>query len=123
MKFLIKLFLEDQGDYILGPGRLELLRATEALGSLHKAAQSLGMSYRWAWGRLQKSEKALGIKLLTPEGSTGRGSPKLLTTEGRDLLRWYGEIEVQLMANLADFWHNRPDFLKNAAERNSRSKV
>lgn len=95
MKLTAKIFLEDRSRYVLGPGRIELLKTTEALGSLHKAAQALGMSYRWAWGRVRDSEKELGFKLLVsqPGGGGGRGTPKVLSPEGRALLRWYEEAE------------------------------
>ena len=77
------------GQELLGQGRVELLRRMAELGSLKKAAESMGMSYRLAWGRLKKMEEALGRPLvesgdnrrggysLTPAGEElgGRGAP------------------------------------------------
>ncbi|MGL4209557.1 MAG: winged helix-turn-helix domain-containing protein [Candidatus Adiutrix sp.] len=111
MKLSAKLFLETEGRYILGPGRLKLLEATSALGSLHKAAQSLGMSYRWAWGRLRDSEKALGFPLLTQEGHGGRGKPKILTPEAQELLKWFSQLESQLDITLTASLAQCPKFL------------
>lgn len=93
MKLLSKLFIENNGKYIFGPGRAELLRAIDRLGSLSKAAQEQGMSYRWAWGRIKEAEKALGIRLLAPDTGAGRGNTKVLTAEAHQLLEWFTSIE------------------------------
>lgn len=113
MKLSAKLFLEEEEHYILGPGRMAMLRAIETLGSLHKVAQSLGMSYRWAWGRLKDAEKALGIKLLMQEGPPGGGKAKVLTAEARELLQWYTEVEEKVAKTMREIDVRRPDFLKN----------
>ncbi|MDR2141897.1 MAG: LysR family transcriptional regulator [Deltaproteobacteria bacterium] len=93
---IAKIFLASEENYVLGPGRVALLRATESLGSLNKAAQAAGMSYRWAWGRLKDSEKALGVRLLAAKPAAGRGQPKALTPEGQELLDWYAAVESQV---------------------------
>lgn len=98
---LIKLFLEDYGKYVFGPGRAELLRAVDALGSLNKAAQKQGMSYRWAWGRIREAEKALGVKLLMTDKELGKGNTKILTPEARELLEWFTALEKE-MRSLAE---------------------
>lgn len=112
MKISTKIFLEENHSYILGPGRLDLLKATGELGSLHKAAQAMGMSYRWAWGRIRDSEKDLGVPLLTQEGDGGRGKPKVLSVEARELLQWYAEMEERISAVLEASVAQRPEFLK-----------
>ena len=112
MKLAAKIFLEDHHKLVLGPGRMELLKATESLGSLHKAAQAMGMSYRWAWGRLKTAEKELGIPLLTQEGTPGRGKTKILSAEARELLRWYSEIESKTAEVLLESALKCPAFLK-----------
>ncbi len=111
MNLSVKLFLEDQGKYILGPGRMELLRSVEELGSLRKAAQKLGMSYRWAWGRLNDAEKALGVSLLAHDPEAG-GKAKTLTAEARALLSWYGATEKEMALIFAGAIADSPDFLK-----------
>ena len=112
MKLSAKIFLEDHQKFVLGPGRMALLRATATLGSLHKAAQAQGMSYRWAWGRLRTAEQELGIPLLTQEGAPGRGKAKVLSLEARELLEWYTELENKVESLLAETMAKRPSFLK-----------
>lgn len=108
MHLVGKLFLEQNGQYIFGPGRAELLKQVEELGSLHKAAQKLGMSYRWAWGRLRDTEKALGVSLLVPD----KGKAKVLSPQARQLLAWFGLVTGQWQAELARAATNCPDFLQ-----------
>lgn len=112
MKLVAKVFLEDNQKLILGPGRMELLKATESLGSLHKAAQAIGMSYRWAWGRLKTAEKELGFPLLTQEGTPGRGKAKILSDEARELLRWYYDLEKKVQEVMLEKSLDCPEFLK-----------
>jgi molybdate transport system regulatory protein len=107
MNLVAKIFLGDGDFYALGPGRVALLRATERLGSLNKAAQSVGMSYRWAWGRLKDSEKALGLTLLASTSKKGR--PKGLTERGRELLAWYTDLEEKIAKVLGEY--PQPAFL------------
>ncbi|MFO7813730.1 MAG: LysR family transcriptional regulator, partial [Pelovirga sp.] len=52
-----KIWLEVNGQPFLGGGRLRLLRAIAATGSINAASQQLGISYRKAWSQLQEMEK------------------------------------------------------------------
>jgi molybdate transport repressor ModE-like protein len=65
------------------PLLFRLLEAVEASGSLAKAAQTLGFSYRHIWGSLGKWEKAVGRPLVRLE--RGRGAK--LTDFGEKLIR------------------------------------
>ncbi|MDR3204015.1 MAG: LysR family transcriptional regulator [Deltaproteobacteria bacterium] len=112
MKLTAKIFLEDHQKLVLGPGRINLLKATEPLGSLHKAARAIGMSYRWAWGRIKTAERELGLPLLTQEGEPGKGKNKILSSEARELLRWYSEIESKTEQALLEGALKCPNFLK-----------
>lgn len=112
MKLVAKIFLNNNHRLVLGPGRLELLKATAALGSLHKAAQAIGMSYRWAWGRLKTAEKELGVPLLTQEGEQGRGKAKILSAEAREILKWYADLEKKVEEVMLESSQECPDFLK-----------
>ena len=90
----IKLWLDHQGNVQLGAGRAELLRRVGELGSLKKAAESLGMSYRAAWGRIKRIEEALGIAMVEAAGARRDGYQ--LTPEGRELvdafMLWYEDV-------------------------------
>lgn len=111
MNLSAKLFLEDCETYVLGPGRVELLRSVKELGSLRKAAQKLGMSYRWAWGRLNDAEKALGTSLLAHDKTSG-GKARTLTAEAHELLDWYDSIDKKVKTVLDNAVADQPAFLK-----------
>ena len=111
MHLLTKLYLERNGIFVLGPGRVKLLRSIDALGSLQKAALELGMSYRWAWGRLKDTEQALGVSLLSQDAGATRSKGKTLTKEARELLAWIESIENKLDDALRDGFADRPGFL------------
>jgi molybdate transport system regulatory protein len=90
----LHLWLESGQDMFLGLGRVQLLERVEEFGSLNKAAQAMGMSYRAAWGRLKRSESVLGAALVE---KTGPKQGFRLTELGRDLVRrfrdWHAEVE------------------------------
>lgn len=89
------LWLESGTEVYFGLGRVMLLNRIEELGSLRKAAESLGMSYRAAWGKLRATEEALGIGLVETIG-TKRGGYRL-TSAGRNLrdkfATWHDTVE------------------------------
>jgi molybdate transport repressor ModE-like protein len=61
----------------------QLLKAVRETGSLHRAAQEIGLSYRHAWGVMRTWEEMLGRSMLDME--RGRGAS--LTRFGERLLR------------------------------------
>ncbi len=90
----VHLWFENDEGMLFGLGRVHLLESVQRLGSLHRAAKELGMSYRAAWGRIKRTEEALGAPVLEKvAGSKGYS----LTPLGTDLLRrfaqWYAESE------------------------------
>lgn len=117
MRVFAKLFLEYGDDYIIGPGRIDLLRAIEELGSLRKAADKLGMSYRWAWGRLKNAEQDLGVSLMVRTTKKIGGRPNTLTKEAHELLAWYENIENIIEKTLDGARQNQPDFLRKLANK------
>lgn len=60
------------GDFVLDARLLPLLRAVAKEGSLNRAVSARRLSYRHAWGLLQKIERALGRQLVVME--RGRGA-------------------------------------------------
>lgn len=111
MHLSVKLFMEHDGQYVMGPGRLELLKTVQELGSLRKAAQKLGMSYRWAWGRLNNAEKELGTPLLVRTEEPVGGRPMVLTPEALELIAWFAKVEKDLKNALKQADKGMPAFL------------
>ncbi len=96
----LHLWLESENITVFGLGRLLLLDRIEELGSIRKASQQLGMSYRAAWGKIQASEESLGVKLVEIPGKKRDGCR--LTAEGRRLRdmykRWFAAVEEEALS-------------------------
>jgi len=90
----LKLWLQHENKILLGLGRAKLLKKIEELGSLKKAAESFGMSYRAAWGRIKRTEEAMGFTLLTAADTKREGCR--LSPAGREavdaFLVWYEDV-------------------------------
>jgi molybdate transport system regulatory protein len=90
----LKLWLQRENEVLLGLGRAQLLKKVEELGSLKKAAEELGMSYRAAWGRMKRTEKAMGFVMLEAAGAKRDGCR--LSPAGRDavaaFLAWHEDV-------------------------------
>lgn len=61
---------------------LQLLLSVQAAGSIAQAAQSVGLSYRYAWGLLHDAERLFGNPLI----SSGRGRGTRLTPLAEKLI-------------------------------------
>ncbi|HMM39728.1 MAG TPA: LysR family transcriptional regulator [Desulfovibrio sp.] len=90
----VHLWFENEGGMLFGLGRVQLLREVARLGSLHKAAQALGMSYRAAWGRIKRTEAALGNPVVAKvAGRKGYALTPLGEQLVSDFSSWHAEVE------------------------------
>lgn len=85
---------------LFGDGKWRLLHAIKQYGSIQKAAQELGRSYRKAWGDIKRAEEGTGRQLVTKvRGGTSGGSTQL-TDFGLQLLRewelYRNEVQTSL---------------------------
>ncbi|WP_366924679.1 substrate-binding domain-containing protein [Metallumcola ferriviriculae] len=73
-----------------------LLKATKRYGSLSRAAEEVGVSYRYAWGLIKKAEKQLSLQLLITKSGGSSGGGAELTADAEemmaDFLNLTGEI-------------------------------
>lgn len=96
-----KIWLEVDGEPLIGAGRERLLLAIESGGSLNAAAAELGISYRKAWSQLRQMELHAPFALVErTKGGKGGGSTHL-TPEARELLARYAKLKAELRS-LAD---------------------
>ena len=75
----VKVWLEAGGEYVFGHGMSEILKAVESTGSIKAAAHKLGKSYRYVWGRIKKTEEAIGQSLVDARVG-GRGPQRSCLT-------------------------------------------
>lgn len=83
------------GGIAIGPGKVALLEAIVAHGSISAAARSLGMSYRRAWMLIDELNRALVSPATTSEHGGRQGGGSVLTPEGHEIIRLYREIEQE----------------------------
>ncbi len=93
MQVRSKLWIEVNGEPVFGRGRRFLLEAIDAHGSINQAAQEINISYRKAWSYISAMEKRLGIRLVESQAGGRNGGGTVLTSEGRDFIKRYGEME------------------------------
>ncbi|AHJ97297.1 winged helix-turn-helix domain-containing protein [Hymenobacter swuensis] len=96
-----RLWVESADDRFMGIGRLELLRQIQQHGSISKAAQEMGMSYKRAWD-LVSSLNAQGSRplVLTQTGGK-RGGGTVVTPEGEALIAEFEALQTRFQAFMA----------------------
>jgi molybdate transport system regulatory protein len=119
-----KIWLEYKEKPLLGEGGAEILKHIQEYESLSRAAQKLGMSYRYVWGYVKSIEKVLGDKVLETfrGGKTGGGGARL-TKLGVDLLDKYERMERRLNEVLYDTKCLEVRGLKISARNRFKGKV
>lgn len=103
-----KLWLEKEKESVAGEGRIKLLEAIEREGSLNKAAKSMDMSYRHAWGIIKKLEKKLDFEIVKSLKGGKGGGGTVLTEKGREIVKrykWMNEA-LEKMVREKTFWEN-----------------
>jgi molybdate transport system regulatory protein len=78
----------------IGPGKVSLIEAIGATGSITEAAKSLGMSYRRAWLLLEELNQSLREPAVASIKGGPRGGGSELTEVGLRLIDLYRRIEV-----------------------------
>jgi len=89
---VVRFRIDFAADSSVGPGKIELLEAIRAHGSLSQAARSLGMSYRRAW-LLVESLNSYFREPVTRATTGGKGGGGVtITTFGESLIKSYREL-------------------------------
>ncbi|UCG56051.1 MAG: LysR family transcriptional regulator [Phycisphaerales bacterium] len=80
-----------------GDGKWRLLKAIDGENSLKVASETLGISYRKAWGDLKKAQEALNVTLVEKQRGGRLGGQTVLTEHGKKWVKAYarfrGDVE------------------------------
>jgi molybdate transport system regulatory protein len=97
LKVQFRLRISRDDDIPVGPGKVALLEAIQATGSIAAGARTLNMSYRRAWLLIDAVNQALIKPVVTtsPQGAA-------LTAAGEELITRYRKIEKVAYAAAAD---------------------
>ena len=77
----------------IGPGKIALLEAIWATGSISAAARSLGMSYRRAWLLVEEINHSLRKPAMTTASGGRHGGGAAITPVGENVVELYHTIE------------------------------
>ena len=81
-------------DIAVGPGKVDLLEAIAATGSITAAAKQLGMSYRRAWLLVDTMNRCFTHPVVAAEAGGRRGGGTTLTPLGAEVVRHYRKAEA-----------------------------
>jgi molybdate transport system substrate-binding protein len=98
----VRIWIERQGQAVLGAGRAELLAAIDAEHSITKAAKAARMSYRKAWTMIQEVNAAAGEPLVEAAVGGKEGGGAKLTPRGRVAIEIYEAVRRSLTESAAD---------------------
>jgi molybdate transport system regulatory protein len=82
-----KFWIENRGEVVLGGGKTALLLAVDRFGSIQRAADEFGMSYRHAWGVIKKIEQRAGFKIVDTKLGGKDGGGAQLTPKGKAFVK------------------------------------
>jgi len=98
-----KIWLEKNGKPVLGKGGAQILEAIKKEKSVSKAAETLGMSYRYVWNYVDRMNTVLGEPAVRAyRGGKQGGGGANLTNLGEELLQEYRRIEKHMNEVLLD---------------------
>ena len=92
----VKVWLEIDGEYVFGFGISEILKAVGSAGSIKGAADELGKSYRYVWGRVKKAERNLGQPLVETRVGGPSSSRSSLTPLADQLVEDYDALRQRM---------------------------
>jgi molybdate transport system regulatory protein len=102
MSFRLRLHIHVGDGHSLGPGKVALLEAIAAEGSISAAARAMGMAYRHAWELVDDLNRCFrgGVVIAGTGGVEGGGAR--LTPLGRDLVARFRAMEHSANEAIAD---------------------
>ncbi|WBO86492.1 winged helix-turn-helix domain-containing protein [Hymenobacter yonginensis] len=96
-----RLWVESADDRFMGIGRLELLCQIQQHGSISKAAQEMGMSYKRAWDLVSSLNAQSARPLVLTQTGGKRGGGTVVTAEGEKLIQEFEALQARFQAFLA----------------------
>lgn len=119
-----KAWIEFKGKPLIGKGGAEILEAIGKESSISKAAETLGMSYRYVWNYIQEIQSVMEEPIVDTfkGGKLGGGGAKL-TDLGKSLLAEYKQVESYLDRVLSEQGSLEVKGLKLSARNQFKGKV
>lgn len=96
-----RLWLETDEGRFLGIGRLELLERITELGSISKAAQAMGMSYKRAWDLVSLMNAQAATPLVSTQTGGTKGGGAVVTEAGQEAIAAFKDLQVRFQEFMA----------------------
>lgn len=106
-----RLFLGEK--LLVGPGKIDLLRAVDQHSSISAAARASSMTYKRAWLLLDELRQACGAAVIDSSAGGSGGGGATVTPLGHALLEQYDAIEAACQAASAPHLRRLGRLLKN----------
>jgi 8-oxo-dGTP diphosphatase len=98
----VRVWLNKKDNFVVSQGRVRLLKLIDQTGSLREAAKLMKMSYRYAWGIVQKINQAAGNKVVISVRGGKDGGNTTLTDIGQKILKEY-DIQVNAIEKVIKY--------------------
>jgi molybdate transport system regulatory protein len=102
------------GDRI-GPGKIALLEAIKATGSISAAARRIGMSYRRAWLLVEEINAALSEPAVAAATGGRQGGGAAITPSGEEVIKLYRAVEHAAHKSVAKEFDALNQLIRRAA--------
>jgi molybdate transport system regulatory protein len=89
-------FTMPDGSGLLGDGKWKILKKINETGSLVKACEELGITYRRTWNDLKKIEARLGFPVLETSRGGPEGGHTRLTAKGIRFIRAFDTFHQKM---------------------------
>lgn len=89
------LWVECEGERFFGPGRVELLEHIETTGSINKAAQLMGMSYKKAWHMINALNTQGATPFVITQSGGEKGGGSVVTPEAKELIAYHKQLRIR----------------------------
>jgi molybdate transport system regulatory protein len=100
----------------LGPGKIALLEAIKATGSISAAARKLDMSYRRAWLLVEEINAALTKPAVAAATGGRQGGGAAVTPVGEEVIKLYRAVELVAHKSAAKEFEALDRLIRKAAQ-------
>lgn len=104
------IWLECESGLEIGPGRAALLEQINDLGSIRKAADALGLTYRQAWARVKAMNSSADCQLVQRTSGGVNGGGASLTKQGLTILEAFQKQDQRFQNYLLEEIGNRKNY-------------
>ena len=87
-----RIWLEVNGEKVLGHGRVELLERIHESGSIRQAALQMKMSYRQAWELIKHMNSYFETPLVISHRGGKGGGNAIVTPDGLELIKVFNDL-------------------------------